>query len=92
MSLDTLLDATPGASLLKPRRKRHERREALPESAPAVPSYRRMPATELLKALLGIRSRQRAELPERVTIRMSVVTPSGRNAIALWVNGRDSFA
>lgn len=93
MSLDTLLEAAPGTRTLRARSPRTtERAVPASDTATSGPAFKRLPATELLKALLGIRARQQKEMTNRVSIRMSVVKPTGRNAVSLWLNGRDSLA
>lgn len=87
-----LLDAAPGTRTLRAHTPRAtERTLPAAEAATSLPAFKRLPATELLKALLGIRARQQKEMTSRVAIRLSVVKPTGRNAVSLWLNGRDSL-
>lgn len=89
MTMDTLLTTAPALSLL---RQRSYTKPAPVQQAETQTPFKRMPASELLKALLGIRDRQKKIVAERVTVRMSVMTPQGKPAISLWLNGRDSLS
>ncbi|MGL4496984.1 MAG: hypothetical protein ACRCXM_00210 [Beijerinckiaceae bacterium] len=93
MTLDTLLDPPAGTSLLRPAASRMAAlAAAVPAPSAATEKRRkRARASELLKTLLGIHNRQKAEMTERVAIRMSVFTPGGGPAVSLWVNGKDSL-